>query len=137
MHCIGYVVITESFTPPLDESVTSLNWNLTTVTTGFDSGSQIVDVARVRFAYVTIGSIILVASLLFTVAFCRDCFRRNKNAKKRVRGPPVDVAVVKLVDINSNDRPNGPLKLESRLAKNRDNKPALSAAGNGSVQCDR
>jgi len=78
--------------------VTSSSYNLTTVASSRvvdDVGVAAVDVAKVRYAYAAIGSLILVSSLLYVVAYLRGYSRRVEivdNKKKLPVPPGVDIA---------------------------------------------
>ena len=83
--------------PISGESVTSTNWNLSTAAMAMDMNAADADIARVRYAYVLIGALVLVACLLFVVAYFRGRSRRVCSAKKGIYRSPVDVTIVKSV----------------------------------------
>lgn len=83
-----------------------------------DGIASVVDYSKVRFAYVIIGSLVFVASVLFVVAFIRDRLMQSRTERKADRWPHVEVALKKSTEDVADDQTADILSESSPTAKN-------------------
>jgi hypothetical protein len=105
-------VVAVNFTAMFRDSTTSSTFNSTVSDQLTVIVDDDVDVSDVRFAYATLGSMILTAGMLFVVAYIRGrCRRSSSTASDGDREPAADVKETAIDDRNDasvSDPLNGP-----------------------------
>ena len=117
----------DNYTTISNEVLTSM-WNLTSIVPTTGGSNTTADVARVRFAFVANGSLILFASLLFIIAYFRCRYHRARSAAISLNGQASGVAVTKMGadDVAVDQLSANPLKEPPATADNPDSEKATT-----------